>query len=846
MELYSLNGLWDLTQEDGRQIQGRIPGSVYSFLLDAGLMEDPYYRDNELKALGLMEQDYSFSRRFDLPEKIGTCQHQILRFDGVDTLADIYLNGTRLGHTDNMHIAWEYDVRGLLQEKDNLLLVRTYSPTRYIREEDAKHHLGGSDEAMRGFPHLRKAHCMFGWDWGPRLPDQGIWKDVELIGYNDVRIADVRIRQEHLLPDGRRVEDAPDGGRAARGGEISVRLTVEAELANDYAKTGNGEVIQIELTAPDGSVFELKNGEPFSVPEPELWWPNGLGAQPLYTVTVRARMPETGEEETKVLRIGLRSATILKKPDQWGETFAAMVNGRTVFSMGADYIPEDNILSRRSRERTKKLLADCRDAHFNSIRVWGGGFYPDDDFFELCDEMGLLVWQDLMFACANYRLTEAFVDSITEEIRQNVQRLRHHPSILLWCGNNEMEQFALERVYDGTDETAADYLIQNEYIIPSILKKEDPDRFYWPSSPSSGGKYSEPRDPDRGDVHFWAVWHVDVPFTAYRQYHFRYLSEFGFQSLPCMETIRSFTLPEDRNMFSYVMEMHQRNSGANGKILKYLSQTYLYPSGFELLVYASQLLQADAIRYGVEHLRRNRGGDRCMGAVYWQLNDIWPVASWASIDYDGRWKALHYSAKRFFAPVMISCEEKSLSSLGLTCISEQRDVDFGARLSVCNESWDKVEDTAVWELRDEKGGIFREGRFEVCAEPFSVAELPDLDISGIDPFRHHLYYKLEKTGSSGSVLFLPPKHYRFADPKLSVTLNAAEGTVTVASSAYARAVEIYLPFEEETAGAKQAGLVLEDNFFDMEPGSRTLRILSGDISEKRLQTLRARSVYDIR
>ena len=852
MEHWSLNGQWDLICGDGRTVTGQIPGSVYSFLLAAGQMEDPFYRDNELKALPLMEEDYTFRHRFDLPERIARCAYQVLRFDGIDTLSDVYLNGVKLGSTDNMHIAWEYPVRTLLKEKDNVLSVVTHSPLRFIREEDRKHHLGGSDEAMRGFPHLRKAHCMFGWDWGPRLPDQGIWRDVRLLGWDDVRIRDVRVKQEILTKDGALVNETPDGGIAAREGRVLVYLTVEIITEGTASKT------EITLTAPDGRSWSFQAGERFCVPSPRLWWPNGLGEQPLYTLraTVYARAASAGckevvqgstpacgekteqkqllihESDEKVLRIGLRSATMLRSKDRWGESFAAVVNGQPFFSMGADYIPEDSILSRRSRERTQALLADCRDAHFNAIRVWGGGFYPDDDFFDLCDEMGLVVWEDLMFACANYRLTEPFVSSITEEIRQNVRRLRHHASLLLWCGNNEMEQFALERVFDGTDETAADYLIQNEYIIPAILKEEDPDRFYWPSSPSSGGKFDAPRDPDRGDVHYWDVWHGDVPFTGYRDYYFRFLSEFGFQSFPAMETIRSFTLPEDRNVFSYVMEMHQRNSGANGKILKYLSQNYLYPADFSLLVYASQLLQADAIRYGVEHLRRNRAGMRCMGAIYWQLNDIWPVASWSSVDYYGRWKALHYSAKRFFAPVLLSCEEKSLPSMGITCISEPQEIRFSAKLCVSNETFEKIEDTVIYELRTPDGAIVRSGRYETHTEPFSTEAFPEIDLAQINPMRHHLSFRLEKTGTGGSVLFIAPKHYMFEDPHLRVSADASGAAVTITADAYARSVEIL---------SADGSFLLEDNFFDMEPGSRTLRVLRGKPS-----SLAARSVYDIR
>ncbi len=854
MEHWSLNGQWDLICGDGQTVTGQIPGSVYSFLLAAGQMEDPFYRDNERKALALMEEDYTFRRSFDLPENIARCAHQVLRFDGIDTLSDVYLNGVKLGSTDNMHIAWEYPVQTLLKEKDNELTVVTHSPLRFIREADRNHHLGGSDEAMRGFPHLRKAHCMFGWDWGPRLPDQGIWRDVRLLGWEEVRIRDVRVKQEILTKDGVPVNETPDGGRAAQEGRVMVFLTADVMTEGDAGKT------ELTLTAPDGRSWSFQAGERFCVPSPALWWPNGLGGQPLYTLraAVSAREPAVCEKEEaknwasacgnqeqpaqrqrsvpesdeSVLRIGLRCATVLRNKDRWGECFAAMVNGQPFFSMGADYIPEDSILSRRSRERTAALLADCRDAHFNAIRVWGGGFYPDDDFFDLCDEMGLVVWEDLMFACANYRLTESFVNSITKEIRQNVRRLRHHASLLLWCGNNEMEQFALERVYDGTDETAADYLIQNEYIIPAILKEEDPDRFYWPSSPSSGGKFDAPRDPDRGDVHYWDVWHGDVPFTGYRDYYFRFLSEFGFQSFPAMETIRSFTRPQDRNIFSYVMELHQRNSGANGKILKYLSQNYLYPTDFSLLVYASQLLQADAIRYGVEHLRRNRAGLRCMGAIYWQLNDIWPVASWSSVDYYGRWKALHYSAKRFFAPVLLSCEEQSLPSMGITCISEPGEIRFSAKLCVSNETFETIEDTVFYELRTPDGAVVSQGRYETHTAPFSTETCPEIDLAKIDPMRHHLSFRMEKAGSCGSVLFIAPKHYMFEDPHLRVSADASGRTVTVSADAYARSVEIV---------SGDGSLLLEDNFFDMEPGQRTLRVLRGEAAG-----LTVRSVYDIR
>ena len=847
----SLNGIWSMTDDSGLSVQGTIPGSVYSFLLDAGKMEDPYYRDNEPDALRLMEQDYTFSRTFETDGELLSCPHIILRFDGIDTLSEIRLNGILLGETDNMHLAWEYDVKDLLREGTNTLEVRILSPTKYIAEKDKEYHLGGSRESMRGFPHLRKAHCMFGWDWGPRLPDGGIWKDVTLLGWEDSRIEDVRIRQVHRLKAG-----CVNAGSFGTGHDVLTEASgnqqhakasftegICVDLTVDVQQTGSLPV-SITLITPDGERRDMENGIPLRIDGPLLWWPNGLGDQPLYEVQVCLLKPgessladcscgpdlEIVEQITR--RIGLRTITMRRNPDRWGETFAMEANGQTVFSMGADYIPEDNILSRITRERTRKLLTVCRDSHFNVIRVWGGGFYPADWFYDLCDEMGLVIWQDFMFSCANYRLTDEFISNIREEVRQNVRRIRHHACLGLWCGNNEMEQFALQKEYDGDDVTTADYLVQNEVIIPEILKEEDPYTFYWPSSPSSGGSYDHPADPDRGDVHYWDVWHAGAPFTAYRKYHFRYLSEFGFQSFPCMETVKSFTEEGDRNIFSYVMEMHQRNSGANGKILQYLSQTYLYPASFETLLYASQMLQADAIRCGVEHLRRNRSDDRCMGAVYWQLNDIWPVASWSSVDYYQRWKALQYAAARFFAPVLLSCEEESEVSAGRTCISEPAPVVSRARLNVSNETREAVKDTVLWELRNAAGCVLCSGELPVEAAPFTASWCGELDFSEYDPKEIHMTYRLLKHESCGSVLFTAPKHYHFHDPRLEVCRGPGPDEITVTSHAFAKGVEVW----SETGYIRTS-----DNYFDMEEGSRTIRLLEG-----KAERLHARSVYDIR
>ncbi len=382
-----------------------------------------------------------------------------------------------------------------------------------------------------------------------------------------------------------------------------------------------------------------------SIHNPKLWWPNGYGDQPLYKVQVELLDEDGTVLETITKRIGLRTLTISQEKDLWGKEFAFCVNGVKIFAMGGNYIPEDCIYSRITPEVQKYLLESCKRANFNCVRVWGGGYYPSDHFYDLCDEMGLIVWQDLMFACNVYDLTEEFEDNITKEITENVKRLRHHASLGLWCGNNEMESAwdHWPEVQSESKYLRADYIKMFEYVIPKAVRAADSETFFWQSSPSSGGCFDDPDDENRGDCHYWDVWHGQKPFTDYQKHYFRFCSEFGFQSFPCLKTVESFTEEKDRNIFSRVMENHQKNPAANGKILYYLSENFRYPENFRKLLYVSQILQGMAMKYGVDHWRRHRG--RCMGTLYWQINDNWPVASWASIDYFGRWKALHYMAK---------------------------------------------------------------------------------------------------------------------------------------------------------------------------------------------------------
>lgn len=821
----TLNGKWKLEIKGkdsallpNEWIEAAVPGSVYGTLLKEELIPDPFYRDNELKVLPLMDNDFVYSRSFEVDKNLLESDLLLLRFDGIDTLADVFVNDTLVGCAYNMHRIWEFEIKDEVHEGSNELRIVLHSPTKYIKEENEKVYTGGSTDCMEGFPHLRKCHCMFGWDWGPRLPDAGIFREVSLLGINEARIESVYVTQQH------------------EKGKVVLDFDVALELMQPEDTTE----IKVEVISPDGKVYitdaeeegrcEDKDDYHITIRKPQLWWPRGYGEQPLYQVRVSLFTAEGELLDTWEKRIGLRTMTVNTQEDEWGNCFAHEVNGVKIFAMGADYIPEDNLLERVTKERTRKLLEDAAWANHNCIRVWGGGYYPEDFFFDICDELGLVVWQDFMFACASYELDDAFEANIRREVVDNVRRIRHHACLGLWCGNNEMETQTLDKAWKPSIKQKYDYIKIFEYIIPQILKEEDPAAFYWPSSPSAGGNFDNPWDENRGDTHYWDVWHGNKPFTEYRKFRFRYLSEFGFQSFPSMKTVASFTEPKDRNIFSRVMEMHQRNQAANGKIMNYLSATYLYPKDFEHLLYASQLLQADAIRYGVEHFRRYRG--RCMGTVVWQLNDIWPVASWASIDYYGRWKALHYAEKKMFAPVMISCEEIGELSERPFCVAEPAPIEKSARLHVANETMQAVSGIVEWELCKPDSSVIESGNESVTIPALDGVWLPKMHFEQYDEREIHLNYRFVVNGevvSENSCLFTPPKHYYFIDPKL--TLEREGNVLTVKAVAYAKNVEI-----EGIDGDCR----LSDNFFDMDAGEKKIMILEGDAKSFALK-----SVYDI-
>ena len=798
----TLSGNWKMRQcGQNEWIEAKVPGSVLSALFEAGRIEDPFWRTNEYAVRDLFRKDYEFEKTFEAGKELLSQKDICLICHGLDTIASVFMNEKQIGTADNMHRVWSYDLKHVIKYGKNTIRMVFKSPITYIEKKDKACPDKISYTAtncMQGNEFIRKAHCMFGWDWGPQLPDEGIWRKIEIKAFSDAKIDDVQFEQRH------------ETGRVFFAAKVK---TYTIDTMKEYTA-------RLSFTDPNGRKIILttpvKGGNAcfsFEVENPKLWWPNGYGEQPLYGVCIEV-LSDGKVCDFRSMKVGLRTLTVSTEPDKWGNEFCFVVNGVKIFAMGADYIPEDSIFSRITAERTEKLICNCVRANFNCIRVWGGGCYPDDYFYALCDRYGLIVWQDLMFACNVYRFTGKFEENIVAETRENIARIRHHACLGLWCGNNEMETgwANWENMKHLSPRLRADYIKQFEYVLPRVVLETDPNTFYWPSSPSSGGCFDDPNAENRGDVHYWDVWHGQKPFRAYRDHFFRFCSEFGFQSFPSEKTVETFTLPEDRNIFSRVMESHQKNHAANGKILFYLSETFRYPKNFDSLLYVSQILQAEAITCGVEHWRRNRG--RCMGAVYWQLNDCWPAASWASIDYFGRWKALHYAAKRFFSRRLATA------------------LDEGNRVSyyIHNETMEPYKGMLNIEVCDREFNILFQDNIPVQCNALSARKVKEYDFSplvekyGTD--RIFAYYELEAEGQSaggGVTLFTPPKYFEFKKCGYNVSVDDREGyfKISVKAPTFCRYVEISF---------NKIDTILSDNFFDIcSPEGTTVTVQKTDL-----------------
>lgn len=787
MQTCTLNGTWQLSagHRSLESVDMQIPGTVLSGLLAAGKIKDPFYRTNEDATRALFWKDYVFTRTFDVDEELLAQQHIVLVCEGLDTLAEISINGTFLAKTDNMHRTWKFQAKKLLHPGKNEIQIVFRSVLRFIEDYPYEAHKKinyipcGS---MKGNQLLRKAHSMFGWDWGPQTIDAGIFRDIYLQGYSHARIEDIRIHQQH-----------------AKNVSVQTSITLSEsvpgqKLCVELSEDGADKPLQTKLCKTNADGVAAVD---FVIENPKLWWPNDYGDQPLYIVRTTLLDEDGTSLESITRRIGLRTLTISQEKDEWGNEFAFCVNGVKIFTRGGNYIPDDCLYTRITEKKLDYILESCRRAHFNCVRVWGGGYYPSDAFYDLCDEKGLIVWQDLMYACNVYDVTDAFAENCRQETYDNVRRLRHHASLGLWCGNNEIES-AWDHWGDFQKETPylrADYIRLFEEVLPKAVQEADGETFYWHSSPSSGGCFDNPDDANRGDTHYWDVWHGQKPFTDYRKYFFRFCSEFGFQSFPCAKTVNSFTLEDDRNIFSRVMESHQKNDAANGKMLYYLSENLRYPKDLTHLLYASQVLQGMAIKYGVNHWRRNRG--RCMGTLYWQINDDWPAPSWSSIDYFGRWKALHYMAQKFYAPHAVSMTLE----------------DHRCHVYFSNESFETTEYSLTLSIRDLSGNVLETYETKGNSPAFSAIETAVVDICSWEDQKDDIFLEAVIHTKDQKVLkdvetLVPYKYLNLKNPVISTEAEETNDAFILHISSDCFAPFVALDFDD-------ADVIFSDNFFHL-------------------------------
>lgn len=788
-------------------LDATVPGCCMATLLEHALIPDPFYQENEQLVKQWFDYDYAYQRSFTVDSDLLKNDRITLVLEGLDTLADVTLNGLLILQADNMHRTWRVDIKDSLRDGENKIAIVFHSPNRYVAERIAQADVNfPACGSMEGNNYIRKAHSMFGWDWGPQLPNCGIWRDIYIEASTGAYLTDIYPVQHH------------------ENGSVSVDVHVEAADVPQQKTV----IARAVLTAPDGTCYSSQaplTGKvtlPITVENPQLWWPNGLGAHPLYTLTVQLEDTGTPLDE-KSMRIGLRTIQLCQEIDADGKgaEFAFAVNGYRFFSTGSNYIPEDNFLSRITPERTRKLIADCAWANHNMIRVWGGGYYPSDAFFDACDEYGILVWQDLMFACNVYELDEAFEETTTAEVIDNVKRIRHHASLALWCGNNEIEWGWQEWFPILTPSVARknDYTIMFEYLYKKLVNKYDPATTYIASSPSSnyqmiGYKTTNaylPNSHNVGDTHYYDVWLHGAPVKEYRNHRFRFLSEFSVQSMPAMKTLQQVTAEEDWNLFSPVMDSRQKSNLGNGQLMYYVAADYRYPKDFASLVYATQLMQAFAVPCAVEHLRRDR--PYSMGALYWQTNDIWPGISGSSVDYYGRYKALHYVVRHAYAPFTASILDEE-TKMGVYVENETRE-EKAYRL-VCS-------------VKDMHNRCLFAQEITGIAQPFTATCVFSEDFQNLVAGREHdtyFSYRLydgESFVYEEAAFFVKVKHVELPRAIIDTEVSETEDAFQIRLTSDGFAYRVMLDLKEHDA-------VFSENYFCLTGAPCTIWVKKQDLS----------------
>src|SRR5271156_4067626 len=817
----------------------QVPGVVQTDLLRNKLMPDPFDRDNEFHLQWIGLADWEYQTTFQVDAAALAHDHIDLVFDGLDTFADVYLNGQAVLHADNMFRHWRIPAKAALKPGANTLRIVFHSAVEHVLPyakslpyvlPSISTHNYGNEENIATAPYTRKAPYNYGWDWGPRYMTEGIWQPVRLETWDALRIDNFHIHQNRITSD-------------------LANVTAELDIDATKPTTATLALAHDEMSGPqtsDGTqTLQLNAGVnhvsfPLRIAAPKLWFPVGYGAQNRYrfSAAIRIGRDAAAHAETKT---GLRSVELRRAPDQWGKSFEFVVNGISVFGKGADVIPFDSFPNRLTPEIHRNILQAARDAHMNMVREWGGGYYESDDFYDICDELGIMVWQEFMFGGDMVPGDVAFQENVRQEAIDQIKRLRDHPSVVIWCGNNEAEtgwwhwgdreEFKTSISPNTRDRVWQDYVVLFGDILRSVVAQYADPVPYMASSPSAN--FEQLPEGNNGDMHYWQVWHAQAPASDYTKQFPRFMSEYGFQSFPEMRTIQAFAnKPDDFDIHSTVLQAHQKNKGGNERILTYMLREYREPKDFASFVYLSQVQQAEIIKIGAEHLRRQR--PRTMGSIYWQLNDCWPVASWASIDYYGRWKALHYYARRFYDDVLVS-----------PFLHDDK-VD----VYVVSDKLQPLTGTIHMRLLDFSGNSLLEQTKEVQVPAQSNAIYFTIDKASLagkaDLHKSFLVFDLEVSGErvSRNLIFFNPMHDlelpvapKIAT-KIETTLNQSGGDYTVTLQSPALARSVYVSFGDLDVRSS-------DNYFDLLPAEPvTLHLKSSATLEQIKSALKTMSLTE--
>ena len=783
-----------------------VPGDVHFDLLANKKIPDPFYRDNEAKLQWIENESWEYRLSFEATPALLARSNIDLVFDGLDAAATVYLNGVQVLTADNMFRVWRIPAKAHLHAGSNQLRIVFPSPVKAAKEVAAgdPFRLNSKTEDKT---YIRKAAFEYGWDWGPRFVTSGIWRPARLEAWDKVRIADFAIHQRDVSGEVAHLDAQVEVDSATAG---PARVTVS------YHPSGAPKSVQTPFVTTAANLHAGRNviDLPIEIRKPKLWFPAGYGDQPLYEFT--AQLGVGGQwAETRTAKAGLRSIVLDRHLDQWGRSFQLVVNGIPVFAKGADVIPFDSFPNRVTTANYRRILESARDANMNMIRHWGGGYYETDAFYQICDELGIMVWQDFQFGNDWQPGTYAFKLNIEAEAEDQVRRLRNHPSIVVWCGNNETES-----AFNWSPRPTLppeirfymwqDYLTEFSGILPRVVARLAPETPYWPSSPSADYENVTPTY-HTGDDHVWDVWHGRVPFSTYETHHSRFVTEYGFQSFPEMKTIEAFTEPEDRTgIFTPVMLAHQKNNEGNSIIHDYLLKDYPEPKDFPSFLYVSQVLQAEGIKIGAEHFRRSR--PETMGSIFWQLNDCWPVASWSSIDYYGRWKALQYYARRFYAPILVSPHVEN-GSLKVYIVSDKTEstpaslrvrlMDFDGKV-LLSES--KNVDVAGLSSKVYLDWPLKKLADAGAADTSRVLVVADLQTGGASDFA------MNGTQISRNLVYLAPtKEVHLQPAALKLETLGASGNYKIRVTSPILARDVYLAFGD-------LDVKLSDNYFDILPG----------------------------